>query len=207
MLGNKIYQALILLFIITACAPPSANVSAQDAAEQQNASGTVTDNDTESLEKQLEAERAARLEAERKLEEMKRRPRPQTNETAVVKPKAKAHTETLKTPDVGSTTDIASEYDRVVEAYVEYLDGLPGNERSSACSRDADLSQLNKLQRAALRDACEVAGNNNLIVKPAYPQRQSGTDPEPQPQPQPENAETVDSLIKIFEMVLRGFGR
>ena len=206
MLGNKIYQALILLFIITACAPPSANVSAQDAAEQQNASGTVTD-DTESLEKQLEAERAARLEAERKLEEMKRRPRPQTNETAVVKPKAKAHTETLKTPDVDSTTDIASEYDRVVEAYVEYLDGLPGNERSSACSGEADLSQLNKLQRAALRDACEVAGNNNLIVKPAYPQRQSGTDPEPQPQPQPENAETVDSLIKIFEMVLRGFGR
>lgn len=207
MLGNKIYQALILLFIITACATPSANVSAQDTAQHQDASGTVTDNDTESLEKQLEAERAARLEAERKLEEMKRRPRPQADETAVVKPKAKAHTETLKTPDVGSTADIASEYDSVVDAYVEYLDGLPDNERSSACSRDADLSQLNKLQRAALRDACDVSGNNNLIVKPNYPQRKSGTDPEPQPQPQPENAETVDSLIKIFEMVLRGFGR
>jgi len=202
MLTNKIYQIIFFLFMITACASPNGNISDLDSTDQDDTSGIQTESNIESLEKELEAERAARLETERKLEEL-RQQQVETVNTTNDKPNVKEDTSIIKTPKTNPKMDIASEYDKVVNAYVEYLRGLPVNEGSSACSSSADLSHLNQMQRAALRDACSIVGHRDLIVEPTYPR----TNPGSNPQRQPENDQTVDSLIRIFDTVIRSVGR
>ncbi len=202
MLTNKIYKTIFLLFLITACASPNSNISSLDSADQEDTSEIQTENNIESLEKELEAEREARLETERELEELKQQ-QVETVNTVNNEPKAKEDTNIIKTPKTDPTIDIASEYNMVVNAYVEYLRGLPVNEGSSACSSSADLSHLNQMQRAALRDACSIVGHRDLIVEPNYPRTNPGSDP----QRQPENDQTVDSLIRIFDTVIRSVGR
>jgi len=202
MLTNKIYKTIFLLFLITACASPNSNISSLDSADQEDASGIKTENNIESLEKELEAEREARLETERKLEELKQQ-QVETVNTTIDKPKVKEDTSIITTPKTNPAMEIASEYNKVVNAYVEYLRGLPANEGSGACSSSADLSHLNQMQRAALRDACSIVGHHDLIVEPTYPR----TNPGSNPQRQPENDQTVDSLIRIFDTVIRSVGR
>jgi hypothetical protein len=202
MLTNKIYQTIFLLFIITACASPNTNISNLDSTDREDTSRIETENKIESLEKNLEAEREARLKTERELEKLKQQ-QVETVNTVNNEPDVKEDTNIIRTPKTDTTTDIASEYKEVVNAYVAYLRGLPVTEGSSACSSSADLSQLNQMQRAALRDACGIVGHGDVIVVPTYPSTNPGTDP----QRQPENDQTVDSLIKIFDAVLRNVGR
>ncbi len=202
MLTNKIYQTIFLLFIITACASPNADISNLDSTDQEDTSRIETENKIESLEKNLEAEREARQKTERELKELKQQ-QVETVNTVHKKTNVKEDTNIIRTPNTNPTLDIASEYNQVVNAYVEYLGGLTATEESSACSSSADLSQLNQMQRAALRDACSIVGYRDVIVEPTYPRTKPGSDP----QRQPENDQTVDSLIKIFDAVLRSVGR
>ena len=203
MLGNNIYYSIFLLLIFTACAAQDAELYSADTAGQNTvASEAAEENETESLEKELEKERKARLEAESQLEEI-RREQYKTNQDVEEEPAKDDATEIIKPPKTKPEVDIAAEYNKVVDAYVAYLNGLTLNEENQACSSDADLSELNQMQRAALRDACSTVGYREVIAKPKYPQRRQN----PESEPQPEYEDTVDSLIKIFDAVMRGVGR
>ena len=202
MLRYPILQAVFLILVITACASTDADLYSEESTSQDATNENGMDKEIESLESSLEQERKARIEAESELEELKQQQN-KTTDTVNDNTDSQEVSEIIKPPKKKQTVDIAAEYNKVVNAYVKYLNGLTLDEEASACSSDADLSELNRMQRAALRDACDIVGYRDVIAKPIYPRREQGTEGERQT----ENDDTMDSLIQIFDMVIRSVGR